>query len=223
MSGNRLRATISFAAVALAAFLCMDAAGAQESWQPARGGASSWGTGPAGTSASKAGTGSFGGGAGWGAGKASFGSAKQPGGVWVDGSALPAASSKSTAKPIAAGNPPSGDGGKLTGVHSELPTSPGSAPQSKMPVSHAGLGLSSSKNLHLGMANGGRGGSAKLSSAKSTALASRGRSSSHSRTSTISGFGKSKESEPGMNPEGGSSPGGTPGLDAPSEPGEPKL
>jgi hypothetical protein len=224
VSGNRLRAMISFAVVAVAAFLCVDAAGAQESWQPARGGASSWGAGSAaGTSASKAGAGAFGGGAGWDAGKANFGSVKQPGGVWVDGSTLPAAESKSTAKAITAGNPPSGDGGKLTGIHSELPTSPGSAPQSKTAVSHAGLGSSSSKNLHPGMANGGRGGSAKLSSPKSSALPSRGRTSSHGGTSAISGFGKPKVSEPGMSPEGGSAPTGTPGLDAPSEPGDPKL
>jgi hypothetical protein len=221
MSGNRLRAIIPFAAIAVIVFFRMDAANAQESWQAGRGGASSWGTGPAaGTSAPKAGTGAFGDGASWDAGKANFGSAKQPGGVWADGSAFPTASSKSTAKPIAAGNLPSGDGGKLAGVHSALAMSHSGAPQSKTPVSHAGLGLSSSKNLHAGMASGGRGGTTKLSSAKSTALASKGRTSS---SSTISGFGKSKESEPGFDPLGGSSPGGMPGLNAPSEPGEPKL
>jgi hypothetical protein len=221
MTGNRLRAMIPFAAVAVAAFLSMDAANGQESWQPARGGASSWGSGPAaGTSTSKAGTGAFGDGAGWNAGKASFGSAKQPGGVWVDGSASPAASSKSTAKPIAVGNSPSVDGGKLTGVHSALATSHVSAPQSKAPVAHASSGLGSAKNLHPGMASGGRGGSTKLSSAKSTAPASKGRTSS---SSTSSGFGKPKESEPGLDLPSGSSSGAKPGLDDPAEPGEPKL
>ncbi len=210
MSGKRLWAIVPVAVLAMAVLLGPESLRAQESWQPARGGASTWGSGPAVRSASAAGSGNFGDGANWSAGKGSFGSAKQPGGVWASGSGLPGPS-KNASGPNAAGSPTSGGTPKPTGVRLTPPTSPASAPKSNAQVYRARSGQKSATGPHFGMADGGRTG--KSSTKKAIAISSRGRASSGSRTGISSVFGKPKKSSSELSPTGEPSSKSSPVLD----------
>lgn len=211
---------VPVAVIAVAVLLGQESLRAQESWQPGRGGASTWGSGPAVRPTSTAGSGSFGDGAIWSAGKTSFGSASQPGGVWISGSGLPA-TSKSASGPNAAGSPTSGATPKPAGVRLMMPASPTSAPRSNAQVHGASSGHKSATGPHFGMANGRGGGTGKFSTTKKSPFSSRSRASSSSRTGTSSGFGKPKESSSGLSPTGatpsqdGSAPGAATGLDDP--------
>lgn len=214
MSGKRMWAIVPVAVLAVAVLpLGQESLRAQESWQPARGGASTWGSGPAARSASAAGSGNFGDGANWSAGTASFGSARQPGGVWTSGSRLPA-TSKSASGPEAAGSPTSGGTPKPIGVRLLFPASPVSAPKSNAQVLKARSGLKPATGPHFGMANGRGGGTSKSSTTKKSLFSSRGRASSGSRTGMSSGFGKPKASSIGLNPTGESSSKSRPALGA---------
>jgi hypothetical protein len=204
MRGEKLRAIAFVAALATASVLALEAAGAQESWQPARGGASAWGSGPAPRSTPVAGTGAFGGGANWTAGKGSFGLARQPGGVWTAGPAMPTAN-KSALGPIATEGAPSRAMPKQIGFRLAAPTGTPSAPEIKTQIHQAHSSQKSAAAPHFGMPTRSRSRNFKFSSAKSTALASRSRASSNSRTGKSSSFSKPKTSREGHNPFGGSS------------------
>lgn len=215
MNGKRLRAVVPVAVLAMAVLLGQESLMAQESWQPARGGASTWGSGPPVRSTQAAGTGNFGEGANWSAGKGSFGSASQPGGVWTSGSGLPGPS-KSASGPNAVVSPSSGATPKLAGVRLMLPASPTSAPKSNAQVYRARAGQKSATGSHIGMANGGRAGANKFSPAKSTRFSARSHASSGSRTGMSSGVGKPKESSSGLSPTGEPSSKSGPALGAPT-------
>lgn len=201
MSGRRLWATVPVAVLSMAVLLGQQSLTAQESWQPTRSGASTWGSGTPVRSTSTAGSGSFGDGANWSAGKGSFGSAKQPGGVWTTGSGI-SASNKSASGPNATGSPTSGVTPKPAGVRLMLPASPVTAPKTSAQVFSAPSGQKSATGPHFGMANGAGGGTGKSSTAKKTPFSSRSRASSGSRTGTSSGFGKPKGSSSGLGPAG---------------------
>jgi hypothetical protein len=210
MSGKRLWAIVPVAVVAVAVLLGQESSSAQESWQPARGGASNWGSGPAVKSTSAAGSGSFGDGAHWSAGTTSFGSARQPGGVWTSGSGFPD-TSKSTSGPKAAGSPTPGGMPKPAEARLMPPTGPASAPKSSTPVYRASSGQKSVTGPHLGTAKGG--GTNKSSTTKKGPTSSRRRASSGSRTGMSSGFDKPKADSGELNPLGESSPTNKSALD----------
>jgi hypothetical protein len=213
MSGEKLWAIVPVAVLAVAVLLGQESLRAQESWQPARGGASTWGSGPGVRSTSAAGSGSFGDGANWSAGKGSFGSASQPGVVWTSsGSGLPAAS-KSASGPNSALSPTSGNTPKPTGVRLVFPTSPASAPKSNAQVLRARSGQKSATGPHFGMANGGGRGTSKSLTTKKAPISSRSHASSSAHTSASFGFGKPKASSSGLDPTGESSSKSEPALD----------
>ncbi len=199
MSGKRLWAIVPVAVLAVAVLLGQESLRAQDSWQPARGGASTWGSGPPVRSTSTAGSGSFGGGANWSAGKGSFGSANQPGGVWTSRSGLPGPS-KSASGPNASGGPTSGVTPKPTGLRLIVPTSSTSGPKTSAQVPRAPSGQKPTTGSHFGMANGAGGGTRKSLTTKKAAFSARSRVASGSQTGMSSGFGKPKKSSSGLSP-----------------------
>lgn len=218
MRGKRLWEMVPGALLAVAVLFGQQSLSAQESWQPARGGASRWGSGPAVRSTPAAGSGSFGGGARWSAGNTSFGSARQPGGVWISSSGFPA-TSKSASGPDGVGSPTSGATPKPAEVRLLFPTYPTSAPKSKAQVHRAGSGQKSVTGPHFGMTSHVRTG--KSSTAKKASFSSRSHASSGSRTGMSSGFGKTKESSSGLSPTGETPSESESPLGAPSESEDP--
>lgn len=89
MSGKNLRSILPAAMFAMAFLVWLQGAGAQESWQPAGGGASAWKAGVPVATTQTTETSHFTGSGNWAAGKSSFGLEKQPGGVWTDSAGLP--------------------------------------------------------------------------------------------------------------------------------------
>lgn len=220
MNRMRLSTMVSMPVFALAVLSSQGASSAQESWQPARGGASSWGSGPAQSSTSVAGNSVFGRDGDWNAGKGSFGSAKQPGGVWTAVPALPA-TNKSVLAPVAAGSVPLRQAPKPSGPHATPPAGSTAAPRSNAQVSQAHTSWKPPIALHFGMANGNRGGAYHSSSAKSASLGSQGRASSNNRTTTSPAIVKPKRTSQSGNPLGGPNSAGEPAPGATPEIGEP--
>jgi len=207
MNSARLRMIFSVAALAVASWLSLGAARAQETWQPAHGGASSWGAGKATSGNLATRSSASGSSSSWIAGKGSFASASQPGGVWTDGSATPGAASKIPAKSIAGRTLRTSQIPKRAAVSAAPAAGRMVAQKSKAQIAHAPTGLHASTGPHFGMANGGHGGAFKFTSAKPTASSTRSSAAPSSRSEANPGLGLPMLDEPVSDPFASSSPG----------------
>ena len=227
MTGAKWRSTVLFAAMAASGLLSRQAAQAQETWGPSRGGTSSWGAGTAAAGASAPKAAPSTGSASWAAGKGSFGSSRQADGMWREGSAAPIATEKSLAKSIATGMPATGEvlktpGGFTRATSSAVaPSGHSRATQGKALASRSSTGLHASGHAPFGMARGGRGGAPKFTMGRSTAFSSGGHATPARKKGTESGLGSAAKSTPGLNPLAGHSAHGMPGLGTPTGLGQP--
>jgi hypothetical protein len=219
MSGEKLRNILPVSMLAMAFFVWLQGAGAQESWQPADGGASAWGARMSAATAQTPGTSHFTGGGEWAAGKASFGLEKQPGGVWADGaglptsiSALPAGVRVSKAKALALGTNPliglqkPAEAQKLPALGLTPMPAAGHTPirQNKAQSSHTYPGRHSAVRTQFHMQYGRKAATFKFPSSRPTFASSQGGNSSGkssgNRTEPGSPFGSSNESTGVPNP-----------------------
>lgn len=227
MTGAKWRSTLLFAAMAAAGLLSRQAAQAQETWGPSRGGTSSWGAGTAaaGASAPKAAPSTRS--ASWTAGKGSFGSSRQADGVWREGSAAPTTKGKSLAKSIATGMPATGEtlktpvGFTRAEGSAAAPSGHSRATQGKALASRSSAGLHASGHAQFGMARGGRSGAPKFTMGRSTASSSGGHATPAKKKGTEPGLGSATKSTPGLNPLAGHSASGMSGLGTPTGLGQP--
>ncbi len=218
MSGEKARSALPAAVLTLAVLMGLQAANGQESWQPARGGASTWQAGTVAKPAPAAGTGSFAGRGGWGAGDRSFDSRVQPGGIWTEGSALPASSKSMEGKAAALGAFPRIQVPRPAGIP-PLPTPSRSGPQlSRARTAHAGTGQRPAISSRFQKQNGKPGAAFKFQRSKPISPGSHGQAPSHGSTGLGSPLGSSKGNAPGLSsPLGGSTSNSGLGLGAPTD------
>ncbi|MGA2569222.1 MAG: hypothetical protein ABSF23_01770 [Terracidiphilus sp.] len=207
------------AALAVVGFVSLAAARAQqETWQPARAGASTWGAGQK-TNTAQTATGRMtGGSSGWIAGRGSFGSSLQPGGVWQGSLGGPVSTSPAITKNTGNGNLQPGSAlnktnpaPKLASLHPAPATVRTAAAQGKAQGSRASGAARSSTGPHFGVAGKGRSGAFKSTSAHAKTAHSR----SGSGTGTHSGSGSPAPGPLGSNPFATTPSSGAPGLGAP--------
>ena len=219
MSGEKARSTLPAAVLTLAVLMGLQAANGQESWQPARGGASTWQAGTIAKPAPAAGTGSSAGREGWGAGARTINLRVQPGGIWTEssGSALPVSSKTMEGKAAALGAFPRSQGPNPAGIL-PLPTPSRSAPQlNRARTAHAGTGQRPAISSRFQKQNGKPGATFKFQRSKSISPGSHGQAPSHGSTGLGSPLGSSGENAPGLSsPLGGSTSNSGLGLGAPT-------